>query len=94
MHDLTEPFGNDFKLHVIVPVGKCLGLRDRIDIVRANQKPLFTQREPITGCFRHSHQTLYARCNTRVQVVFDSHQTTLFASTVCFQQPSNFIRSM
>ena len=59
-------------------VGKCFRLRDRIDIARANQKPLFTYRGPITGCFRHSHQTLYARCNTRVQFVFDSHQT-LFA---------------
>ena len=39
-----------------------------MDIARANQKPLFTQRGPIRGCFRHCHQTLYARCNTSVCV--------------------------
>ena len=81
-------------------------LRERIDITRANQKPLLhiarTNRLAIFDianklytldaileykqfvldittklyrvqavCFRHNHQTLYARCNTRVQFVLD-----------------------
>ena len=59
------------KLSTWLGLGKCFRLRGRIDIARANQKPVFTYRGPITGCFRYSHQTLCARCNTIVHSVLD-----------------------